>query len=92
MKVSEAMTRDVRVASPEQTIQEAARTMAELDTGVLPVGLPHVITLGTPARSTPARTPFGRSGFAEGDLGFVSFAPIADDQGWSPNVNCRGRL
>lgn len=87
MKVSEAMTRDVRVASPEQTIQEAARTMAELDTGVLPVGLPHVITLGT-----PARTPFGRSGFAEGDLGFVSFAPIADDQGWSPNVNCRGRL
>lgn len=38
MKVSEAMTRDVRVASPDQTIQEAARTMAELDTGVLPVG------------------------------------------------------
>jgi CBS domain-containing protein len=38
MKVSEAMTRDVRVASPDQSIREAARTMAEIDTGVLPVG------------------------------------------------------
>ena len=38
MKVSEAMTRDVRVANPDQSIREAARTMAEIDTGVLPVG------------------------------------------------------
>jgi CBS domain-containing protein len=38
MKVSEAMTRDVRVASPDETIQKAARTMASLDAGVLPVG------------------------------------------------------
>jgi CBS domain-containing protein len=38
MKVSEAMTRDVRVASPDQTIREAARIMAEIDAGVLPVG------------------------------------------------------
>ena len=38
MKVSEAMTRDVRVASPEQSIREAARIMAEIDAGVLPVG------------------------------------------------------
>ena len=38
MKVSEAMTRDVRVANPEETIQQAARTMATLDAGVLPVG------------------------------------------------------
>jgi CBS domain-containing protein len=38
MKVREAMTRDVRVASPEQTIRQAARTMASLDAGVLPVG------------------------------------------------------
>jgi CBS domain-containing protein len=38
MKVSEAMTTDVRIASPSQTIQEAARMMAELDAGVLPVG------------------------------------------------------
>jgi CBS domain-containing protein len=38
MRVSEAMTREVRMASPEQTICEAARLMAEIDAGVLPVG------------------------------------------------------
>ena len=38
MKVSEAMTRDVRVASPDETIRQAAKTMATLDAGVLPVG------------------------------------------------------
>jgi len=38
MKVSEAMTRDVRVTSPEETIRQAAKTMASLDAGVLPVG------------------------------------------------------
>src|ERR687883_714396 len=37
MRVSEAMTRDVRVASPEQSIREAARIMAEIDAGVMPV-------------------------------------------------------
>jgi CBS domain-containing protein len=38
MRVSEAMTRDVRMANPEQTICEAARMMSEIDAGVLPVG------------------------------------------------------
>lgn len=38
MKVSEVMTRDVRVASPDQSIRDAARMMAELDAGALPVG------------------------------------------------------
>jgi CBS domain-containing protein len=38
MRVSEVMTRDVRVANPNQTIQEAAKLMAALDVGVLPVG------------------------------------------------------
>jgi CBS domain-containing protein len=38
MKVSEAMTRDVRVASPDETVRKAAQTMASLDAGVLPVG------------------------------------------------------
>jgi CBS domain-containing protein len=38
MRVSEAMTRDVRVANPGQTIREAAQMMAELDAGALPVG------------------------------------------------------
>ncbi len=37
MKVREAMTREVRLARPEQTIQEAAKQMAELDIGALPV-------------------------------------------------------
>lgn len=38
MRVSDCMTRDPRVADPNQTLREAARTMSELDTGVLPVG------------------------------------------------------
>lgn len=38
MKIAECMTRDVRIANPEQTIQAAARMMAECDTGALPVG------------------------------------------------------
>jgi CBS domain-containing protein len=38
MKVSEAMMRDVRIASPDETVQQAARMMAGLDAGVLPVG------------------------------------------------------
>jgi CBS domain-containing protein len=37
MRVSEAMTRDVRMASPDQTIQDAARMMADADAGALPV-------------------------------------------------------
>src|SRR5258705_215161 len=38
MKVSEVMTRDVRVANPNETIQEAAQVMKGFDIGVLPVG------------------------------------------------------
>lgn len=38
MRVSEAMTRDVRVTSPRQSIRDAARVMAEIDAGALPVG------------------------------------------------------
>jgi CBS domain-containing protein len=37
MKVREAMTRDVRLVRPDQTIREAARLMSELDIGALPV-------------------------------------------------------
>jgi CBS domain-containing protein len=37
MKVSEVMTQDVRLIEPTQTIQEAARLMAELDAGIMPV-------------------------------------------------------
>jgi CBS domain-containing protein len=37
MKASDAMTRDVKSVSPNQTIYEAARLMAESDAGALPV-------------------------------------------------------
>lgn len=37
MKIREAMTPDVRLARPDQTIREAAHLMAELDIGALPV-------------------------------------------------------
>ena len=38
MKVGEIMTRGVEIASPDDTLQQAASRMAELDVGVLPVG------------------------------------------------------
>lgn len=38
MNVSEVMSTEVFVASPNQTLRDAARSMADLDTGVLPVG------------------------------------------------------
>ncbi|WP_312166245.1 CBS domain-containing protein [Phenylobacterium sp.] len=37
MKVSDCMTRNVKMANPQETLQDAARMMAELDAGVLPV-------------------------------------------------------
>jgi CBS domain-containing protein len=38
MNVSEVMSSDVYVSSPDDTLQTAAQAMADLDTGVLPVG------------------------------------------------------
>jgi CBS domain-containing protein len=38
MQVSEAMSSDVNIANPQQTIREAAQMMAEIDAGALPVG------------------------------------------------------
>ena len=38
MKVSEVMSRDVRIASPQDSISRAARVMVEIDAGSLPVG------------------------------------------------------
>ena len=38
MQVREVMTKDVRVASPNQTLREAAQAMLDIDAGVLPVG------------------------------------------------------
>jgi CBS domain-containing protein len=37
MKVEDVMTRDVAIAAPQETIQQAARMMEDLDVGVLPV-------------------------------------------------------
>ena len=38
MQVNEAMTNDVKIANPNQSIRDAARLMAQIDAGVLPVG------------------------------------------------------
>jgi CBS domain-containing protein len=37
MKVKEAMSSDVQLINPDQTIRQAAQMMVEIDTGVLPV-------------------------------------------------------
>ena len=37
MKISEIMSRDVRVARPQDTIQSVARQMTEIDAGSIPV-------------------------------------------------------
>lgn len=38
MQVSDAMTTDIKISNPGQSIRDAARTMAEIDAGALPVG------------------------------------------------------
>lgn len=38
MRISQAMTRDVHVANPHQSIREVAKIMADIDAGSLPVG------------------------------------------------------
>jgi CBS domain-containing protein len=37
MNISECMSRDVKVVAPGQNIREAARLMADIDAGILPV-------------------------------------------------------
>jgi CBS domain-containing protein len=38
MRVRDAMSSNVKIANPDQSIRDAARMMAEIDSGVLPVG------------------------------------------------------
>ena len=38
MKVCDAMSRDVQITSPTQSIRNAAKVMAKIDAGALPVG------------------------------------------------------
>jgi CBS domain-containing protein len=37
MKIKEVMTRNVRLIEPTDTIRDAARLMAEMDAGIMPV-------------------------------------------------------
>lgn len=37
MKISECMIQDVEIADPDETLREAAQTMAKIDAGFLPV-------------------------------------------------------
>jgi CBS domain-containing protein len=38
MRINEVMTRDVRTITPEESISQAAKMMAEIDAGAIPVG------------------------------------------------------
>jgi CBS domain-containing protein len=38
MNVADCMTRDVTIVTPNDTIQQAARIMGQIDAGILPVG------------------------------------------------------
>ena len=66
MKVNQCMTRDVKIASPSNSIREAAQMMIDCDAGILPVGendrLVGMITdrdiaLRAVARNLPPDTP-----------------------------------
>jgi CBS domain-containing protein len=66
MRIQDAMTRDVHIANPAHSIREAARIMAEIDAGTLPVGendrLVGMITTLRCARLLPAKVPTGPFG------------------------------
>ncbi|HEV7274928.1 MAG TPA: CBS domain-containing protein [Devosiaceae bacterium] len=38
MRISECMSTDVKICAPDHSIQDAARTMRDIDAGALPVG------------------------------------------------------
>ena len=80
MKVSEAMTRDVRIASPDETIFDAARAMAALDAGILPVAEKDRVIGVLTDRDIAVRAVATRKG---------PDTPIRDDEG--SQVLLRGR-
>ena len=57
MMISEVMTRDVRIVSPDDTLESAARLMEEEDFGSLPVAendrLVGIVSLGDLALTKP---------------------------------------
>lgn len=46
MRVDEVMVSDVAMASPNETVQDAARMMGDLDSSALPVGWPGGAVVG----------------------------------------------
>ena len=64
MKISDIMTRNVQVADPQQSIREAAATMARIDSGALLVGegdrLVGIIAIRAVAGGLSGDTPLGR--------------------------------
>ena len=57
MKVRDAMTRDVRMANPEETIRHAAQAMAQIDAGALPVSDSACLAVNRVAAVPPAVLP-----------------------------------
>jgi CBS domain-containing protein len=59
-KISDFMTRNVRVVRPDESLQRAAQVMDELNVGALPVcdgnGLVGIITVRATAAGLPAHT------------------------------------
>jgi len=55
MKVSKCMTRDVQLATPTQSIRDAARMMLELDAGALPVQQDDRLVAAGKSPETPIR-------------------------------------
>ena len=56
MKVSDLMTPDVQLCTPEDAVRDAAEAMAELDVGLLPVAISRF------APSAKGAGPIPRSG------------------------------
>ena len=60
MQVSQCMSRNVEVVDPDTSLREAARTMARIDAGVLPVGendrLVGIVSIGDLAKEEEGET------------------------------------
>lgn len=80
MKVSDVMTRDVELVSPDDTIQTAARIMKDIGAGALPLGendrlVGMTVAEGMPPDRTKARdvmTPEVRYVFEDEDVASVA--------------------
>ena len=57
MRIRDVMTPEVKLASPSDTVQQAAEMMAEIDAGSLPVGEDDRIVPARNARILASRIP-----------------------------------